>query len=725
MTNRVDQQLGNYRLLRLIGEGGFAQVYLGEHIHLGTQAAIKILDTQLSQHDYEQFRTEARIIARLEHPFIIRVLDFDIVEKTPYFVMSYAPNGTFRQSYPKGTRLPLTSVVEHVTQIAQALQYAHDQKIIHRDIKPENILLGRSREALLSDFGIALVTRTSRSFVETGLAGTVTYMAPEQIRGKPVPASDQYALAVIVYEWITGERPFQGSFAEIVAQHTGAQPPSLRVKVPDLSPAVEEVVLRALYKDPQQRFPHMLAFATALEQAVTNSNEEIIPTWLSTGNNVLSAEQPSDPFDTTVIRSRPSQEPSPVESANLVTPSRQANTPSHHLAKTPTPFAHASEIFPINTATGRSRISRRRAVFLVSIVTASAALGGGLAWLLSSQHGAQTFTKQVTQISVTSVPISRRTSTTTSTPTVPATSTPTPVSAHPIGTTLNVYRGHSLYIYGVTWASSDGQRIASASDDQTVQDWDAYNNQRYFAYGQNGPVNDVKASHNKAWIASAGEDNTVQIRDAQDGTLIAVYTGHSGAVNTVEWSPNDQYIVSASSDNTVRVWEAASRNTLTIYRLHSGIVWAAGWSPNGKSIISGSADNTARIWDATSGATLQVYTKHTGTVRSVSWSEQNYGIATASEDLTVQVWNPQTGTTLTTYGGHTALLRTVSWAHTSSHIVSGARDATAQIWDGLSGQHIYTYSGHSSTVFDAQWSPDDKLIVSGSTDTTAQVWQAS
>src|SRR5437764_9835489 len=137
MTNRVGQQLGSYQLISLLGEGGYAEVYLGEHVHLGTQAAIKVLHTQLTSDDMEQFRTEARTIAHLEHPHIVRILDFGVEDKIPFLVMSYAPNGTLPQRQPKGAILPVTTIVSYVQQIADALQYAHDEKLIHRDVKPE------------------------------------------------------------------------------------------------------------------------------------------------------------------------------------------------------------------------------------------------------------------------------------------------------------------------------------------------------------------------------------------------------------------------------------------------------------------------------------------------------------------------------------------------------------------------------------------------------------
>src|SRR5579864_6986530 len=122
--NLVGQQFGNYQLLRLLGSGGFAEVYLGEHIDLGTQAAIKVLHTQLGPTDIDAFRTEARTIARLVHPHIIRVLDFNAAGSTPFLVMDYAVGGTMRGRYPKGTILPLLTVVSSIQQVADALQYA-------------------------------------------------------------------------------------------------------------------------------------------------------------------------------------------------------------------------------------------------------------------------------------------------------------------------------------------------------------------------------------------------------------------------------------------------------------------------------------------------------------------------------------------------------------------------------------------------------------------------
>jgi serine/threonine protein kinase len=268
MADRAGQQLGKYRLVRLIGRGGFADVYLGEHERLGNQVAIKVLQTRLESEDIESFQQEARTVGRLAHPNIVRVYDFAVQDGTPFLAMDYAPNGTLRQRHTRGTRVPLETILLYVKQIADALNYAHEQKVVHRDIKPENMLIGPLDDILLSDFGIAVVSQSSRYQTSNEMVGTVGYMAPEQIQGQPRPASDQYSLGIVVYEWLSGERPFNGGVTEVATQHLAVPPPPLRTKVPTLSPAIEEVVMTALAKDPAQRFGSVRAFATALENAV-------------------------------------------------------------------------------------------------------------------------------------------------------------------------------------------------------------------------------------------------------------------------------------------------------------------------------------------------------------------------------------------------------------------------------------------------------------------------
>ena len=275
--SHVGQQIGNYRLIRLLGQGGFAEVYLGEHIFLKTQAAIKLLTLRLASDNMDSFLNEAQTIAKLRHPHIVHVFECGIENGMPFLVMDYIPNGTLRQRHPRGSRLLPEQTVQYIQQIASALSYAHQQRFIHRDIKPENMLLGHNGEVMLSDFGLALMAQSSGSQTTKEMAGTIPYMAPEQLEGRPRIASDQYALGIVMYEWLCGERPFSGSIFEIMSQHMLTPPPSLRQKLPELSPAVEQVVFKALAKDPAQRFENVLALSSALTNAVQDSTATYVP----------------------------------------------------------------------------------------------------------------------------------------------------------------------------------------------------------------------------------------------------------------------------------------------------------------------------------------------------------------------------------------------------------------------------------------------------------------
>jgi hypothetical protein len=270
MPDKIGQQIGNYRLISLLGSGGFAEVYLGRHVHRQyLQAAIKILYTKPGRIYQKWFLLLAATIASLKHPHIMRIIDFGIerADNTPYLIMDYAPGGTLRNRHPKGSIVPLPTVASYVPQVAQALQYAHDRKLLHRDLKPENLLVGKNGEIILSDFGIAAIAHGS-TFMDTDFyVSTIPYSAPEQILGKPRRESDQYALGVIVYEWVTGKPPFTGDVQAIIRQHLGVDPVPLHEKAPGIPPEVETVVMRALAKEPEQRFGSIEEFATAFAQA--------------------------------------------------------------------------------------------------------------------------------------------------------------------------------------------------------------------------------------------------------------------------------------------------------------------------------------------------------------------------------------------------------------------------------------------------------------------------
>jgi serine/threonine protein kinase len=317
--NRAGHILGNYRLMSLLGKGGYAEVYLAENIHLGVQAAIKVLKLRdLDSLERDKFRDEARFMTTLEHPHIIRVLDYGIEMSqrgsgndgsTPYLVMEYAPIGTLRHLYPHGTSMPLAKIVSYTKQIAEALQYAHDKNIIHRDVKPENMLVRKPDDVALSDFGIAVAGLNTGNLhiqeeeilkkIARGepilVPGTAAYLAPERLLGKTQRTSDQYSLAVVVYEWLCGSRPFQGGDLEICQKHSSEAPPSLSQRFPYIPQEVERVIMKALSKQPADRYPSTQAFALALENAVQATTPKVIPSIVPPPSYTLRVPAPPTP----------------------------------------------------------------------------------------------------------------------------------------------------------------------------------------------------------------------------------------------------------------------------------------------------------------------------------------------------------------------------------------------------------------------------------------------
>jgi serine/threonine-protein kinase len=272
MASLVGQTLGRYHLLEQLGEGGMASVYRAEDPRLGREVAVKVIRADYDQDPafLKRFEREAHTLAQLTHPHIVRVLDAGEQDGLPYVVMDYVPGGTLRKR--TGRPMPAAEAGHLVLPIARALDHAHRHGIVHRDVKPANILIAQDGRPMLSDFGIA---RVSSSHPQTQLTatgygvGTPDYMAPEQWAGEATPASDVYALGIVLYELITGWRPFQADTPGAILLKRIQEPlPPPRQCAPGLSTAMEQVLVKALAKRPQDRFPTMGAFADALEGAL-------------------------------------------------------------------------------------------------------------------------------------------------------------------------------------------------------------------------------------------------------------------------------------------------------------------------------------------------------------------------------------------------------------------------------------------------------------------------
>lgn len=607
---RIGEQIGNYRLLRLLGRGSFADVYLGEHIHLKIQAAIKVLDMRLTNDDMGDFLKEARTIAHLRHPSIIQVLEFGVENNTPFLVMDYAPNGTLHTRFPKGSRHAVEDIQPYVMQIASALQYAHDEKLIHRDIKPENMLLGSNNEALLADFGIAVVAHSSRTQSMQGVAGTVAYMAPEQLRGLPVKASDQYALAAVMYEWLSGDSLFSGSFVEVATHHTLTTPPPLSTHIPTISPMVESAIFKALAKDPAERFASLEDFAHAFTQgSKTGEPYQILP-----GEELSSRTEPL---------------PS-MQGVNIL-PLQETTITTYR--------GHAASVNAVAWSPGDRKEAAHYGSHLAS--------------------GSEDGTVQVWDAMT--------------------------------GRKISTYRGHSGGVSAIAW-SPDSRWLASAGIDCTVQVWATATMRKVCTYNRHTEKVTALAwapagltSSTGPLIASASEDSSIHLWDAATGLRQFIYRDHSRPVHAVAWSPDGQYIASGGEDMTVQIWKVPGRDVpagkiLLTSRNFSNTLNTVAWSPNGKYIASGGADQVVEVWEASTGDILCAYAHHQFTVSSVAWSPDGSRIVSASFDRTVQIWDAASGENTVLYPGHSNWVYAVAWAKSGQYIASASSDKTVQVW---------------------------------------------
>lgn len=275
MSHLTGQTIGQYRILEQIGRGGMATVYKAYQPAMERNVAIKVLPQQLAADPtfIERFRQEAKAIARLEHLHILPVYDYGEDQGLTYMVMRYLDSGTLTGRLRQA--IEVAEVVRLLGQVAEALDYTHSQGIVHRDIKPSNVLIDSRGEALLTDFGIARMMEGAQGLTGQAIIGTPKYVSPEQAQGQPVDGrSDIYSLGVILYEALVGRPPFEAETpVAVLMKHVNAPLPLPRSINPNISEAMEQVILKALAKAPADRYRTAGDMKRAMQAALTTAGQ--------------------------------------------------------------------------------------------------------------------------------------------------------------------------------------------------------------------------------------------------------------------------------------------------------------------------------------------------------------------------------------------------------------------------------------------------------------------
>src|SRR5881409_3485707 len=279
--DRVGELLaGRYRVLRRLGAGGMGTVYLAEHVHLGRLTAVKVLCPPLCEDDpdaEQRFRQEALLVARVRHPGVAQVYDFDRLPDGQFLLaMEYVPGDTVAQQLERDGPFPVPEAIRVLRTVADALNHVHWIGILHGDLKPQNIMLGPGGDVKLLDFGVAH-EMAQLVAADRFRPGTLAYMSPDQLLGDALgPASDIYALGVVFYEMLTGRLPHAGrTVAELRTQRLLRQPIPVHWLRPIVPRELGEAVARALHPEPAERWPSALAFAQAAERSLLDRPRQL------------------------------------------------------------------------------------------------------------------------------------------------------------------------------------------------------------------------------------------------------------------------------------------------------------------------------------------------------------------------------------------------------------------------------------------------------------------
>jgi serine/threonine protein kinase len=672
----MKKTIGRYEVKERLGQGGMADVYLAYDPRFKRDVAIKVLPGELMRDDTyrARFEREAQTIAHLEHTAIVPVYDFGEEDGRTYLVMRYMQGGSLRDYLKAKGPLLIEEVAEIIARIAPALQKAHAQGIIHRDLKPGNILFDADNNPYLSDFGIAKLSESTVNLTGDRIIGTPAYMSPEQARGQSDldGRSDVYALAVIVYEMLTGKQPYEADTPMGLAMaHLMNPVPNILESKPDLPRGTDTIISRGLAKEPVQRYGTPDELCEALTAVSTGKYE------------ALEKEQDSTiAMEELDVATTHREEHTEIIGEELTAPD---DRPMDQVPVAPL-REPISPPLPIAASRRKSKMPSWLIwggiiVLTFGMLFCCAIFGFQFLSTIANISGTQTPTLVSTEVGVTPAP--------SWTPTRAALIQGTPTAVNTSITNfeeLTVLSGHSGLVLGVDW-SPDGSLLASGSEDTSARIWDVWR-----------------------------------------GVTLDVFDAHTEHVRSVGWSPDGQNVATVSYDDSTLIWSVDASQWVAWLGVHENYVLDVAWSPDGQFLATAGGDDTTLIWgrnDQQQWYVLHALDIFSGYVRSVAWSPDGSMLAVGSEsDFLVRVFDTGNWAQLASLEGHIEDVYSVSWAPDGRYLASGGEDDNVIIWDVPGQETVQVLEGHLGDVWDVAWSPDGQYVASGGGDSTVRVWEA-
>jgi serine/threonine protein kinase len=757
--NLIGIDIGRYHIVEQLGLGGMAVVYKAFDTRLEREVAIKVIrrdafPPDILEQALKRFEREAKTLARMNHPNIVAVHDYGEFEGSPYLVMAYISGGTLRDRLHENG-VPYSQAVRLLLPVARALDYAHSLNVVHRDVKPVNILMTASGEPMLSDFGIAKILENTGQYTLTGThvgIGTPEYMSPEQGMGRTVDhRTDIYALGVVLFELVTGRRPYVADTPmAVVFMHLSDPLPRPRDLVPTLPEAVEQIIFKAMAKRPEDRYQNTAEMAAALEvlagaavdhQDIHFHNEEALthpPTSSLPGKTAPGKiEHTPAPAAPTPAASRtPAQAPAPLPEQD-----KQAAPPAptgRDLAENtpPPPAAGAATVVDNPPAAAEKHLppammTIHDAVQLADTEPVSQS-GSPLPEKITTEWPTQVQPKKqpgknrlafsgwkraaliaaaMLLIGLAAAGAKRLFAPPAQLPAMSVLGTKNTASINQTRR-IKVDRVNQLtYSPGGVWiaaATPSGIDLIDAKTLVRVRHIDAGGTVLCAAFAPDGQT-----------LSAGLENGLVTIWLVANGSSLRTLKAHTNGVYSVTYSPDGSILATGSADTTIQLWNVNAEYTAQPLTGHTAGVQSLAFAPDGKILASGSADNTIRLWRAADGALIHEIS-HPSPVRSVAFSPDGLILASASDDTIVTLSFPDG--TLRTMQGHSGMVNSLAFSPDGQMLVSGSADNTLRLWQVPDGSPLRTLEDSPNPVNSVDFAPDGKALASGSSDGAIRLW---